>query len=144
MKNNMNPFSNALSAYHAGDHSVSFVLKRDDGFEEKMSASVFFLDKEFSTLEMNALELCKGHVLDIGAGTGRHSLELIKRGFSVTALDISPKLEKIMSQKGQSSDSSEGSVLGFKEKLILFHSESSKRTACDWLGVPVSSALKRG
>jgi len=31
----------------------------------------------------------KKHILDIGCGTGRHSIELAKRGYSVTGIDLS-------------------------------------------------------
>ncbi|MDX1428813.1 MAG: class I SAM-dependent methyltransferase [Rhodothermales bacterium] len=34
----------------------------------------------------------EGSVLDIGAGTGRYSIELARRGYSVTAVDLSPGL----------------------------------------------------
>lgn len=33
-----------------------------------------------------------GSILDVGAGTGRYALELAARGYSVTALDLSPAL----------------------------------------------------
>lgn len=40
-------------------------------------------------------------VLDLGCGMGRHSVYLAKRGFSVTATDISPKGIEITAQKAQ-------------------------------------------
>ena len=34
----------------------------------------------------------RGSVLDVGAGTGRYSLQLARRGYAVTAVDLSPAL----------------------------------------------------
>lgn len=33
-----------------------------------------------------------GHILDVGSGPGRYSIELLKRGYSVTLFELSPKL----------------------------------------------------
>jgi SAM-dependent methyltransferase len=92
----MNPFSGALMAYHCGDHAASFTIRRDDGFEEEVPASVFYTDQSFPEIELRGLELCGGSVLDIGAAAGRHTLELIRRGCTVTSLDILPEMESIL------------------------------------------------
>jgi len=99
-KTSMKPYSKCLADYYKGDIAASFSIVRDDGFKEQVPASVFFTGKEFSSLETRGLDLCKGHVLDVGAGAGRHSLELIRRGFPVTALDISPEMETILRDRG--------------------------------------------
>jgi len=41
-------------------------------------------------LEIKALNLAKGSILDVGAGAGAHSLILQERGLDVTAMDRSP------------------------------------------------------
>lgn len=96
----MNPFSAALLDYHNGDESAAFVMLRDDGFRQRVPVSVFFSKEDFPPLEAHALELCQGHVLDIGAAAGRHSIHLIQKGFQVTSLDILPETEIILRKRG--------------------------------------------
>jgi SAM-dependent methyltransferase len=96
----MNPFSQALAAYHAGDHSAEFLIRRDDGFQQRVPASVFFEGTAFPILEAKSLDLCRGRVLDVGAAAGRHSLELSRRGLEVTSLDILPAMESILRERG--------------------------------------------
>jgi SAM-dependent methyltransferase len=64
---------------------------------------VRYLFRSFPELperEVKALELCRGRVLDIGAGTGVHSLVLQERGFRVKAIDISPGAVEVMKIRG--------------------------------------------
>jgi len=96
----MNPFSSAITDFHEGDGSASFVINRDDGFDQQVPVSVFFADSELPSLERCALGTCRGRVLDIGAAAGRHSLQLIQSGFDVTSLDILPEVEPILLDRG--------------------------------------------
>lgn len=54
---------------------------------------------EMSRLEKYALELCKGKILDIGAGSGCHSLHLQRLGEEVDAVDISPGCVEVMKKR---------------------------------------------
>ena len=40
-------------------------------------------------------------ILDVGCGTGRHSVELAKRGYSVTGIDLSPQMLERAEQKAK-------------------------------------------
>lgn len=55
---------------------------------------------EMPDLEVFALSLCSGKILDIGAGTGVHSLLLQQQGFNVTAIELSAGACEIMALKG--------------------------------------------
>ncbi len=55
---------------------------------------------EMGRMEQQALSLCRGRILDVGAGSGCHSLYLQERGMDVTALDISPGCVRAMERRG--------------------------------------------
>lgn len=63
-------------------------------------ATYFRSESKMPELELKALDLCKGTVLDIGAGAGSHALALEDRSIAVTALEISPMAAAIMQQRG--------------------------------------------
>lgn len=96
----MDTYSQALRNYHQGLEPKSYEIVRDDGYSSIVPLSDFFDDSDFSKNEQNALQSCEGRVLDIGAGVGRHSLELQRRNIEVTAVDISQAAIDIMKQRG--------------------------------------------
>ena len=91
----------SLLDYYNGDRTAEIILRLDDGFETVLPISVFFRSEaEFFPGEMEAINLCRGTVLDIGAGSGIHSLVLQSRGLKVTAIDIDPNVVEIMIDRG--------------------------------------------
>jgi SAM-dependent methyltransferase len=56
--------------------------------------------KDMPELEQIALNSCKGKVLDIGCGSGSHSLELQNKNVDVTAIDISKGACRVASARG--------------------------------------------
>ncbi len=50
-------------------------------------------------------------ILDVGCGTGRHSIELTKRGYNVTGIDLSPSMLRRAREKAES----EGLSIDFRE-----------------------------
>ena len=99
--NAMTPFGLALIAYFRGETSAQIGIRRDDGLEDPMPVSQFFRSvDEFIPIEVAAIERCQGHVLDIGAGTGIHSLVLQSQGMSVTAIDINHQAVEILTERG--------------------------------------------
>lgn len=55
---------------------------------------------EMPVQEQKAIELCRGRVLDVGAGSGCHSIVLKERGLDVTAIDISELSVEVMKERG--------------------------------------------
>lgn len=55
---------------------------------------------EMGSLELKALELSAGRILDVGAGAGCHALALQDKGLEVTAIDVSPLSVEVMAKSG--------------------------------------------
>jgi SAM-dependent methyltransferase len=97
----MRPFGLALRAYAGGAADVTLLTRRDDGLEAPIPVSHFFRSPEsFTPLERTALEACRGRILDIGAGSGLHTLALQERGLAVTAIDVLPEAVDVMRARG--------------------------------------------
>ena len=96
----MKPFGLALVDYFNGDTEATISACRDDGVIEHLPISTFFRASTDMYIDRIALNNCYGRVLDVGAGTGLHSLYLQDKGFSVCAIDISPEACEIMRKRG--------------------------------------------
>jgi len=91
----------AILEYFKGKENAAFIAHSDDGDLDQVRAGLYFRKlQEFPEIEKAAIDLCRGKVLDIGAGAGCHSLELQERGFDVTAIDISPEAVAVMEKRG--------------------------------------------
>lgn len=94
------PHAEAMQAYFAGKTDAKIVVY-DDFERDEVPIAYFFREPEaFPPLERQALNLCYGRVLDVGAGSGCHTLALQARGLAVVALDTLPELVDIMSKRG--------------------------------------------
>lgn len=63
-------------------------------------ADLFRSFEDMPFLERKALEIAHGRILDVGAGSGCHSIALMKMGKSATAIDISPLSVQVMLERG--------------------------------------------
>ncbi|MBR5332840.1 MAG: SAM-dependent methyltransferase [Muribaculaceae bacterium] len=63
-------------------------------------AHLFREEDEMGELELKALGLSKGRILDVGAGAGCHALALQDREMSVMAIDVSPLSVEVMAKSG--------------------------------------------
>ena len=97
----MDLFGMALLAHFEGDATAELIIHRDDGQKTPLPVGFFFRGpSQFTPLDNAALDRCRGHVLDVGAGSGLHSLVLQRKGLPVTAIDISPHAVNVMKQRG--------------------------------------------
>lgn len=95
------PLGRALLDYHAGNPTGTLWAMCDIADDDEIPIQQFFRAyDEMPPLEQLALQHCRGHVLDIGAGAGSHSLILQNMGLTVTAIDISPGAVAVMRRRG--------------------------------------------
>ena len=69
--------------------------------EDEIPLSTLFRKyEEMPEIERKALDMANGKALDVGAGSGCHSLVLQEKGIDVTAIDISPLSVETMKERG--------------------------------------------
>lgn len=84
------PIGDAILDYASNHKPFDIVVSSDLCEDDIIPIEVLFRSyKEMPDLEKRALTMCKGDILDIGAGAGIHCHELIKKGHKVTAIDSS-------------------------------------------------------
>lgn len=95
------PLGKAVVDYFKSNKEAKINVYSELAGKEQMHVSHLFrgLD-EMPELEKIALTKAKGTVLDIGAGTGCHSILLQKMGMDVTAIDHSPGAVQVMKERG--------------------------------------------
>lgn len=87
--------------YMAGQRNGKIRVKSNIAEDDFIPVPYLFRSfQEMPTLEQEALNLCKGSVLDIGCGAGAHSLYLKEKGFEVTSLEMSAGACEVMRQLG--------------------------------------------
>ena len=94
------PLGAMLLEYMHGNIEVSITVEAENFEMTTMTGATMFREySEMEQLEQHALELCKGKTLDVGAGSGCHSLFLQQQGKEVHALDISPGCVQVLSER---------------------------------------------
>ncbi|WP_231460397.1 bifunctional 2-polyprenyl-6-hydroxyphenol methylase/3-demethylubiquinol 3-O-methyltransferase UbiG [Pedobacter sp. Leaf132] len=97
----MDVFGKAITDFYKSGEADILWLHNSYGEPEEMPVDFFFRDDEdMPVLELHALQMCNGKVLDIGAGVGSHALVLQAFNVDVTAIDISEAAVKIMKDRG--------------------------------------------
>jgi SAM-dependent methyltransferase len=95
------PHARALRDYFLGETDASLIVHNSNGEHDELPVSFFFRGPgDYLAFERAALELCRGRVLDVGAGAGVHALYLQEHGVEVCAIDVMPEAVEIMRQRG--------------------------------------------
>ncbi len=94
-------YGRALADYYYGQPTEPLWVHTSYGTREEMPVDWFFRELEdFPKLEQYALSLCRGTILDIGAGVGSHALALQQLGLEVIAIERSAEACRIMQDRG--------------------------------------------
>lgn len=93
-------FGIALADYFAGNDKSELIMQTDGCLPQILPVNVFFREADALSMDKIALSLCEGRILDVGAGSGEHSLYLQNRGYDITALDNSNESCRIMKARG--------------------------------------------
>lgn len=101
MNESQDPMGSAI--YDYWKHGKADVLRVFSPMfeEDELPVQTLFRSfEEMPVIEQTALQMASGRTLDVGAGSGCHSLVLQEKGVDVTALDISPLSVKTMQERG--------------------------------------------
>ena len=91
----------ALMQEHLHHNNEPLIVRTSVSDDEEYETAYFFRNfDEMPKLEQKAIQLSKGKVLDVGAGTGIHALALQKLGLECHAIDISELSVQIMEERG--------------------------------------------
>ncbi len=94
-------FGKALLDYHNGNYTHDLITSTNISDDDELPLPYLFRSyKDSPKLEQKALQLAKGNVLDVGCGSGSHSLYLQEKGFDVKAIDISEGAVEVTKARG--------------------------------------------
>lgn len=103
MQKEKDPMGAAIADYHKTGGKTKSKLKVFSPMFDDDEIPLFTLFRKFEEmplLEKEALKRSEGKILDVGAGSGCHSLVLQEMGKEVTAIDISPYSIETMKERG--------------------------------------------
>tara|TARA_R110002111_G_scaffold246413_1_gene309014 strand:+ start:5200 stop:5901 length:702 start_codon:yes stop_codon:yes gene_type:complete len=94
-------FGKALLDYQNGNYSEDLITSTNISDEDALPLPYLFRSyPDMPKLEQRALQLSKGHILDVGCGSGSHSLWLQEKGLKVKAIDNSKGAIEVAKKRG--------------------------------------------
>ena len=101
LKDTQDPMGAAIMDFHKTGRADRLVVKSSMFDDDEIPVATLFRDfDQMSELEKIALKEAKGKILDVGAGSGCHSLALQSMNKTVSAVDISPLAVQAMRERG--------------------------------------------
>lgn len=101
MNSKKDPMGRAIADYFKTQKANKLRVFSPMFEEDEIPLSTLFRKyKEMPEIERKALDMANGKTLDVGAGSGCHSLVLQEKGIDVTAIDISPLSVETMKERG--------------------------------------------
>ena len=95
------PMGRAIYDYYHTQKAGKLRVFSSMFYEDEIPVSTLF--RSFADMpiqEQKAIELCRGRVLDVGAGSGCHSIVIKERGLETVAIDISELSVEVMKERG--------------------------------------------
>lgn len=98
---NKDPMGAAIADYFEHRKADRLRVFSSQFDEDEISVKELFRSaRQMPILERTALEMATGKILDVGAGSGCHSLALQEAGKEVHAIDISPLSVEVIKKRG--------------------------------------------
>ena len=95
------PMGAAIYDYHVNGNADTLVVHSSMFEDDEIPVdSLFRTFDDMPQLERIALQEAQGRILDVGAGSGCHSIALRELGKTSVAIDISPLSVQVMRQRG--------------------------------------------
>lgn len=95
------PMGAAIYDYYKNGHVGKLIVKSSEFDDDEIPVKDLFREfGDMPQLEQRALELAEGRILDVGAGSGCHSIALAEMGKKTTAIDISSLSVEVMKERG--------------------------------------------
>ena len=94
-------FGKALLDYQNSNYTEDLITSTNISDDDELPLPYLFRDyQDMPKLEQKALQLSKGLTLDVGCGSGSHSLYLQDQGLNVKAIDISKGAVEVSHARG--------------------------------------------
>ena len=101
MNSKMDPMGRTIADYWKNKKADRLRVFSPMFEEDEIPLTTLFRKyKAMPEIERKALDMATGKTLDVGAGSGCHSLVLQEKGIDVTAIDISPLAVETMKDRG--------------------------------------------